>query len=138
MGTPQFVQARSVLAVLVVAASLAGSVAAAPLSDASAVKTLIQRETALFNAGSWRALYALYTPSFRAKCAFGVWSAANRQFRRQTGPVTTANITVRVTGNRALANYVIKSRTGKVLARAKGDVYLKIGGRWLDEESACA
>ena len=56
----------------------------------------------------------------------------------RTGPVTTANITVRVTGNRALANYVIKSRTGKVLARAKGDVYLKIGGRWLDEESACA
>jgi hypothetical protein len=132
------VQARRVFAVVVVAASSAGSVAAAPLSDASSVKALVQRETALFNAGNWRALYALYTPSFRAKCGFAVWSAANRQFRRQTGPVTTANITVRVSDKRALANYLIKSKTGKMLARARGDVYLKIGGRWLDEETGCA
>jgi hypothetical protein len=131
------VQARSVIAVVAVAASLAGSAAAAPRSDAASVKALLLRETALFNAGEWSALYALYTPSFRAKCGFAAWSAANRQFRRQVGPVTTTNIVVRVTGTRALANYVIKAKTGKVLGRAKGDVYLKIGGRWLDQETSC-
>jgi hypothetical protein len=116
---------------------LAAPGAAAPRADADTVKALLQRETTLFNAGSWKALYALYTPSFRAKCKFAAWSAANRQFRKQAGPVTTANVTVRVTGRRALASYVIKAKSGNTLARAKGDVYVKIGGRWLDEETRC-
>jgi hypothetical protein len=132
------VRARSVIVVVAVAASLAGSAGAAPRSDADSVKALLQRETALFNAGKWRALYALYTPSFHAKCPFEPWAAVNRQGRRQVGPVTTVNISVQATGNRAVASYVVKNRTGKVLARTKGDVYLKIAGRWLDEQTACA
>jgi len=132
------VRACRVILTVALAAVLAGSAAGATRSDADSVKALLQRETALFNAGKWKALYALYTPAFRAKCPFGPWAAVNRQGRKQVGPVTTTNITVRVSGKRAVANYVVKNKTGRVLAHTKGDVYVKIAGRWLDQQATCA
>jgi hypothetical protein len=121
----------TVLALAVVAAPVATT---APRSDAAAVAALINRQTALFNARKWQTLWLTYTPTFRSSCPYTQWAASTRKLRAQTGPVSPTNIVVRVSGRRALANYVIRAG-GKVVARPRGDVYVKLGGRWLDQEA---
>jgi hypothetical protein len=131
------VQAR-LLVVLIVLVTLAapGAANATARSDSSAVTALLKRETVLFNARQWQQLWRLYTPSFRSSCAYTRWRAANANLRAQTGPVTAANISVRVSGTRAVARYAIRAR-GQVLGRVTDDVYRKIGAKWLDEETDC-
>jgi hypothetical protein len=130
------VKSRFVLVLVLLALALAAAppAAPAPRADADAVKALINRQTSLFNARQWKALWATYVPSFRSSCSYAQWVAQNKTIRTRFGRVSTTNISVRVSGRRALANYVVRAGT-KVVARPKNDVYVKMGTRWLDQES---
>ena len=119
------------IVVFLAAASLA---AAAPRADdAGAVRSLIVRENAAFNAGSWRALWNMYTPSFHRMCNYARWVAAAKRLRAQVSRTSTTGIRVRVVNpERAIASYVLRVGT-QVIAQPRNDLYVKLGGRWLAE-----
>ena len=110
---------------------------AATASDASAVATLLRRQTALWNASRWRALWATFTPRFRGRCAYRLWLAEQRALKQvlSGGKLAVRNIRVRVNAWRAYASYtLVLGRVGRsVVKPPRLDLYVKIGSRWLDE-----
>jgi hypothetical protein len=134
-------QALHVLAVVLVATALAAPAAsarpAASDSDATTVAALLRRQTTLFNAARWRALWATFTPRFRGRCAYRLWLAEQRALKQLLGggKLAARNIRVRVSGRRAYASYVlVLGRAGRsVVKPPKLDLYVKVGSRWLDE-----
>lgn len=124
---------------MAIAAALVGPVAASAASaagDAEAVKAVIARETALTNSASYRALWNMYEPAFHKMCDYARWLKAAKLIHKAYPTLNTISIQVRVSGQRAVANYVLRYKK-IVLARPTGDVYVKIGGKWLDRESQC-
>jgi hypothetical protein len=129
--------AAALLAMVALATPTASIAAGDPMADARAVKALILRENAAFNSGSWQALWNMYAPSFHKLCKYPRWAAAGKKLRAKVPSTSTTGIRVRVvSGERAVASYVLRAGS-KVIARPKGDVYVKLGGRWLDSESDC-
>lgn len=89
----------------------------------------------LFKQARWRELYRTYTPRFRASCPYARWLAGTKEARRQLGTdFVVRNVRVRVRGNRAAVTYetVDEGRVHKVTSSSP-DIYVRIGGRWLDE-----
>jgi hypothetical protein len=107
-------------------------------SEASKVRSLLIHQVSLFNAGRWRQLWATYTPRFRSHCPYPRFAASGSQARPILGRARVRNVAVRVTGRRAHVTYQLIAR-GRVFpggtARSP-DVYVRIGGRWFDEEDA--
>ena len=131
---------RTLATVLVAACALAPAATArpaAPHSDATTVAALLRRQTTLWNAARWRALWATFTPRFRGRCQYRLWLDEQRAMKQLLagGKLSVRSIRVRVNGRRAHASYVlVLGRVGRsVVKPPKLDLYVKVGSRWLDE-----
>jgi hypothetical protein len=112
---------------------LAAAVLALGSSPVAQVTATIRAETRAFNARHWQALWNLQTPRYRATCSYTKFVAAERRFRAATGTVTTTNIHIRVvSAKRAVADYVLVTQS-HLRVHDRGDVYAKVGSRWLDD-----
>ena len=122
---------RAVIVVLTIA--LLAPVASAQRATPRA--TILQ-QTSLLKQGKWRAMYATFTPRFRRSCPYSTFAAQGRELRRSLGNYQLRDIRVRnETATRAILAYSFV-RNGRTLGRitfSHRDVYVKIGGRWLDE-----
>ena len=129
--------ALAVLAVLAALAATARPGTAAPAAEADKVRAVLLQQAALFKAGRWRAMYATYTPRYRARCPYAAWARSQRRLQQEIGTsFTVRNVRVRVTGTRALVAYRFVSAAGETIGAvdfADEDVYTRIRGRWLDE-----
>ena len=129
---------RVIAAAAVALALLApASVSGASSSSATDVKALLLKQSQLFKQGKWRAMYATYSPKFRASCPYAKFVAGQQETRRILGTnFQLTGIRVRVeTARRAIAAYTFV-RNGKTLGSVTfrhRDVYAKIGSRWYDE-----
>ncbi len=128
-----------VIAVAAIALALLApaSVSGASSSSATDVKALLLKQSQLFKQGKWRAMYATYSPKFRASCPYTKFVAGQRETRRILGTnFQLRGIRVRVeTARRAITAYSFV-RDGKTLGAVTfrdRDVYAKIGSRWYDE-----
>jgi hypothetical protein len=109
------------------------AVLAAGSSPAAQVATTVKAEAKAFNARHWHALWNLHTPRYRSTCNYAKYVAAEKRVRARGGPVTTTRIRVRVVSpRRALAYYFLVTQSHQTI-RQSGDVYAKVGSRWLDE-----
>jgi hypothetical protein len=90
------------------------------------------REVALTRAGSYPALYRLYTPRFRAACPYRRFVTAMKHQRAQLAGITFRVIGQHVSGTHGTVDYHVLLGTA-VVDTIRGDRYTKIGGRWLDE-----
>jgi hypothetical protein len=109
---------------------------AAPASDATTIAALLRRQTALWNAARWQALWRTYTPRFRRGCDYRLWLNEQRAAKRLIqGKLAVRQIRVRVRGRRATVSYILLlGGTGySVVKPPRADVYVKVGRRWLDE-----
>jgi hypothetical protein len=117
-------RALATLAIVAALAAPAAASAAPAAGDAEAVKAVILRETALTNSASWSALWNTYEPAFHRMCNHARWLAAAKVVHKAYPQLNTIAIQVRVSGSRAVANYVLRYRK-IVLAWPQGDVYVK-------------
>jgi hypothetical protein len=102
-------------------------------SPAAQVTATVKAETRAFNARHWHALWNLHTPRYRSTCNYAKFVAAEKRVRARGGTVTTTRIRVRVVSPmHALAYYFLVMQSHETI-RQGGDVYAKIGSRWLDE-----
>jgi hypothetical protein len=129
---------RAVLAVFVVAVLAPASVSATPQKTATP-KDLVLRQTTLLKQGKWREMYASFTPRFRRSCPYPTFVAQGREMRRALGNFQLRAIQTRnETATRAILAYSFV-KNGQVIARVTfrhRDVYVKVGGRWLDERDS--
>ena len=115
---------------LVLAASAVLVVGSSPAAQVTAT---IKAEARAFNGRNWHALWNLHTPHYRSTCNYGKFVAAEKRVRARGGTVTTTRIRVRVVSpKRALAYYFLLTQSRQSI-RQSGDVYAKVGSRWLDE-----
>jgi hypothetical protein len=97
------------------------------------VAATLRAEAAAFNARDFAALWKLHTPRFRATCNRTRYIAAERRFRTRAGRLTVKQIRVTVfSTGRAFADYILIAQSGQ-RAHNYGDVYAKVGTRWLDD-----
>jgi hypothetical protein len=102
-------------------------------SPAAQVAATIKAEARAFNGRHWHALWNLHTPRYRSTCNYAEFVAAEKRVRARGGSVTTTRIRVRVVSpTRALAYYFLVTQSRQTIRQA-GDVYAKVGSRWLDE-----
>ena len=102
-------------------------------SPATQVAATIKAEASAFNGRHWHALWNLHTPRYRSTCNYAKYVTAEKRVRAHGGTVTTTRIRVRfVSPKRALAYYFLVTETHQTI-RQGGDVYAKVGSRWLDE-----
>jgi hypothetical protein len=102
-------------------------------SPATQVAATVKAETKAFNGRHWHVLWNLHTPRYRSTCNYARFVAAEKRVRARGGTVTTTRIRVRVVSpKRALAYYFLVTQTHQTIRQA-GDVYAKVGSRWLDE-----
>jgi hypothetical protein len=102
-------------------------------SPATQVATTLKAETAAFNARHWRALWALHTPRYRSTCNYSKYVAAEKRVRARGGRVRVTHLRVTlVSRGRAVARYFLITQSHQTI-RNFGDVYAKVGSRWLDE-----
>jgi hypothetical protein len=102
-------------------------------SPGAQVATTLKAETAAFNARHWRALWALHTPRYRSTCNYSKYVAAEKRVRARAGRVKTTKLRVTlVSPGRAVARYFLITQSHQTI-RTYGDVYAKVGSRWLDE-----
>jgi hypothetical protein len=129
---------RALLVVGLATGALAAtaSPATAP-PDARAVAGLLRQQTAHFNAGRWRQLWATYTPRFHRACSYRLWLREQRAMKAFVGGrVAVRAVRVRLTSrSRARVSYVmLLGRQGyAVVQPPRDDLYVKIRGRWRDE-----
>ena len=105
--------------------------------------TLLQ-QAQLLKQAKWRAMYATYTPRFKRSCPYARFVTQQRQNRRILGTnFQIRGIQVRnETPTRAIVAYTFV-KDGRPIAQVTlrhRDVYVKSGGRWLDQldrVSAC-
>jgi hypothetical protein len=117
---------------VVILAAAAASLALAS-SPATQVATTLKAEAAVFNARHWRALWILHTPRYRSTCSYAKYVAAEKRVRARAGRVRTTNVRVTlVSPRRAVARYFLITQSHQTI-REFGDVYAKVGSRWLDE-----
>jgi len=116
--------------VLLVIAAVCVVTAAAPAAAGPAA-TLI-REIALTRAGSYQPLYQLYTPRFRATCPYRRFVAAMKHQRAQLAGITFKVIAQHISDDHATLDYHVLLGTS-VVATIRGDIFRRIGGRWLDD-----
>ena len=125
---------RAVIATLLVAALAPASVSATP--QATGPKDLLLRQATLLKQGKWREMYATYTPRFRRSCPYSTFVRQGREMRRVLGNFRIRGIQVRnETTTRAILAYTMV-KDGRTIVRVTfrhRDVYVKMGGRWLDE-----
>jgi hypothetical protein len=123
----------------VVLCALAPTVSAAPPSDETRLRAVMNRQTALFKQARWRALWQIYTPRFQRTCGYARWLRNVRRARREIGTDwTVRNQRIRIRGDRAAVTYTVVRR-GRVVNTATArspDIYVKISGRWRDELDA--
>ena len=131
------------LVVILCAAVALGGLAAQPVdardqrtaSESTKVQAVLLQEVALFNRMRWRAAWRLYAPRVRSRCSYDRFVARMTPVIRATGRVTLRNLTVRVTGRRAIARYRIVAG-GKVVGGTttrSPDVFTRVGDRWFDD-----
>ena len=124
------------VAALAVAAFAATASPAATPPDARAVATLLRQQTAHFNAGRWRQLWATYTPRFHRTCSYRLWLREQRATKAFVGGrVAVRAVRVRLTSrSRARELRLLLGRQGYAVVRPpRDDLYVKIRGRWRDE-----
>jgi hypothetical protein len=119
---------QEVKVILAVAAALAvGS------SPAAQVAATVGAEVRAFNGRQWQALWKLHTPRYRSTCSYAKFVAAEKRVRSRGGTLSATRIHVRVVSpKRALAYYFLVTQSHQTI-RQVGDVYGKVGSRWLDE-----
>jgi hypothetical protein len=121
---------------IVLAAPASVSGASASSQQTPGPKDLVLRQTTLLKQGRWRELYATYTLRFRQSCPYSTFVAQGREMRRSLGAFRLSGIQVRnETPTRAILAYSFV-KNGRVIGRITfrhRDVYVKVGGRWLDE-----
>ena len=120
---------------LAVATALAAIAAAPALASIAAPATpiaVLRLQDQYLRAGKFRPLYALFTARFRSACPYAKFVRTARQNRAALQGVRIVVDGQRIQGTRALVNYRYVHR-GKVLATVRGDVYVRVGGRWYDE-----
>jgi hypothetical protein len=102
-------------------------------SPAAQVTATVKAEANAFNGRHWHALWNLHTPRYRSTCNYAKFVAAEKRVRGRGGTVTTTRIRVHVVSpKRALAYYFLVTQSRQTI-RQSGDVYAKVGSRWLDE-----
>jgi hypothetical protein len=128
------------LAAVLVAAALvapaAGARSASSASDAGEIAALLKRQTALWNAARWQALWRTYTPRFRRSCEYRLWLSEQRAAKRLFGgKIAVRSIRVRVRGRKASVSYILLlGEVGRsVVQPPRADLYVKVGRRWFDE-----
>jgi hypothetical protein len=127
-----------VLGALALALGAPAQPAAAPSSEAAAIKATVLQQARLQSEGRFRAMYALFTPTFRANCPFARFARTARANRRAWGVgFRVENIRVRFQSpTSALVASRFVRRNGQTIGVATfrtGDVYVKIGPQWYDE-----
>jgi hypothetical protein len=124
-----------VAVVLVVAMpSLAGARGG---EDVKAIRALLHQRMTLLKQGKFRAMYALTTSRFRARCPYVRFARENRRLRRALGRTALVDrIQVRfLAARRAQVAYrFLKNRRPYLWVRFRHrDGYTKVGRRWYDE-----
>jgi hypothetical protein len=115
---------------MLVAAAATLALGSSPVAQVTAT---LRAETRAFNARHWQAFWKLQTPRYRSTCGYAKFVAAERRFRAQVGVVKTTNIRVRVVSpKRAVAEYDFVTQSHQRF-HDHGDVYAKVGSRWLDD-----
>jgi hypothetical protein len=127
-----------VLGALALALGAPAQPAAAPPNEAAAIKATVLQQARLQNEGRFRAMYALFTPKFRANCPFARFAQIALAHRRAWGVgFRVENIRVRFQSpTTALVASRFVRRNGQTIGVATfrtGDVYVKIGPQWYDE-----
>ncbi|MBD0329252.1 MAG: hypothetical protein ICV64_04025 [Thermoleophilia bacterium] len=122
----------------IVLAAAAGTLVAATATAQSATpRAALVHQATLFKQAKWRAMYATYTPRFRRNCPYRRFVAGQRAARRALGTgFRLRGIRTRLeTRTRAVVAYrfVVNARTVVRVRLRDRDVYVKSGGRWLDE-----
>jgi hypothetical protein len=110
----------------VCATTLASAVSA---GQSTPVATL-HAEVHALQSGSARSYYALLSPSFRKHCPYSAFSPEDQE--RQLRGTTLRVLGQRVVGSKAYVTYEFL-RGGSILAKASGDLYVKVGNKWFDE-----
>jgi hypothetical protein len=123
---------RALVLAAVAALVLAGTALAATIAKPIPGETL-KSEIAAFNARNYAAAYTAYTARFKAGCPYATFRRHQAAQRAQAPSAIKVRITsTRVTGSRALLNYQILLGS-QVVATAKNDLFVRIGGLWYDE-----
>lgn len=108
---------------------------ASPARAGSGPAAALRAEISAYEKRDWSRLWASYTPRFHRTCPHAAWLASAREARAtfparlRIGLVFTS---IRVRGTRAVLSYRMIYQ-GRLLATARGDVFLLIRGRWLDD-----
>jgi hypothetical protein len=114
------------------AAAVAALAVAGGAQAATGPAATLIREVALTRAGSYQALYRLYTPRFRASCPYGRFVTAMKHQRAQLAGITFRVVGQHISGVHATVDYHVLLGSS-VVDTIRGDKYTKVGGRWLDE-----
>jgi len=124
--------------------ALVAAVFAAPTTGSGGVSSVqtevratLLHQSRLFKQQRWRALYRTMTPRLRARCPYARFVRTQRENYSILGSnFQIRNIRVRAeTATRAIAAYSFV-KNGQTVVRVTfrhRDVYVKMGGRWLDE-----
>jgi len=128
---------RRRLLILSAAAAACGALAAgtAPAADEfvkNGPAATILKQDSYLRAGQFQKLYATFTPGFKSVCPYGKWVLDAPKVRAQLRGISLKVTGERIQGPRGFVDYQYV-RNGKVLAAAKGDLYRKVNGVWLDE-----
>jgi hypothetical protein len=128
---------RAILTISLCAALLAAvpAFAGRAILGKTPVATLLA-ENAAFNAGDFKSLWSAYTPNYQSHCGpYAKFVKNLTAAQKQLAPVTTKNVSAKISGSRALLTYRI-FHNGKLVADVKAsspDVYVKKNGLWYDE-----
>jgi hypothetical protein len=92
----------------------------------------LRAEVRDLQAGNLTSYYALLSPRFHRACTYKAFLPTGRQEEEQLRGATLRVLGDRVAGSSAYLTYEFL-RSGVVLGKATGDLYVKIGGEWFDE-----
>lgn len=121
------------LAAVITALALpaAGAAAAPSLSPTGPAQVTLQQDR-LLRAGEFKKLYGLFTTRFKQQCGYAKFQQQAAKSRSQLKGITLKVTGEQITGSRGIVKYKYLRGT-KVLATITNDLYVKVGGRWLDE-----
>jgi hypothetical protein len=88
---------KRLIAVAVIAIVVGGYLIVQNLSPAHQVKSLVARQTNLWNDGDAAGLYATFSPQMQAKCPKASFDAAATKAQEQLSQVGSPDITVKIT-----------------------------------------
>ena len=119
-------------AIVVSAGCLFSAAAPARPTALSKPSDVWRLQDSYLRAGKYRQLWGLFTPRFHASCNYSKFLAEAKQQRAETKGLRLVLLSERIVGNRGYLKYHYLQGS-KVVVTIANDLYVRIGGRWLDE-----